>query len=291
MKSVAKNRKMKKVFLNDRIVFADEAKINASDSSFLYGSGLFETMRCNNGVIFSLNDHLDRLFYSDRKLSINISYDRDYITNALYRTIKANELTDARIRLTVSSGPMNNDRQCSTLLITATNLESYPAVLYEKGALAVLSSYKQNPADPTVGHKTTSYFSRLIALKAAHRKNAAEAIWFTVDNRLAEGCVSNVFLVKDGVICTPSVETPVLAGIARKSLCRLALDNSVELIEGFLSIDDLLAADEIFLSNVIMQVLPVTNVEAHQVGDGKVGVVTKKMAELFKDKVEKETRK
>ena len=275
----------KKVFLNGKIVDANEAKISASDSGFLYGAGLFETMRCNNGVIFSLNDHLDRLFYSGKKLSINISYSRKYIADALYKTIEANGLTDARMRLTVSNGPIGEDKQASTLLITATSLESYPAVLYEKGALAVLSSYKQNPADPTVGHKTTSYFSRLIALKAAHQNNAAEAIWFTVENRLAEGCVSNVFLVKDGVIYTPSVETPILAGIARKTLCQIAMDNSVELVERFLYINDLLDADEVFMSNVIMQVLPITNVEAHQVGDGKVGAVTKKIAELFKDKV------
>ena len=279
----------KKVFLNGEIVDAGEAKVSASDSGFLYGAGLFETMRCDNGVIFSLGDHLDRLFCSGKKLSINISYDRKYIVEALYKTIEANGLTDARIRLTVSNGPMGSDEQASTLLIAATNLEPYPAELYEKGALAILSSYKQNPTDPLVGHKTTSYFSRLIALKAAHQKNATEAIWFTIGNRLAEGCVSNVFLVKNGVIYTPSVETPILPGIARKTLCQIAMDNSVDLVEGFLSIDDLLAADEIFMSNVIMQVLPITNVEAHQVGDGKVGKITKKMAALFVEKIGKES--
>ena len=282
---------MKKVFLNDRIIDADEAKISASDGSFLYGAGLFETMRCNNVVVFSLDDHLDRLFYSGKTLSINISYDRDYIANALYKTIEANGLTNARLRLTVSNGPMGDEEQVSTLLITATQLESYPAQLYEKGALIILSSYKQNPADPTAGHKTTSYFSRLIALKAAQKKNATEAIWFTVQNHLAEGCLSNIFLVKDGAIYTPSIETPVLPGIARKALCQLAIDNSIELVENFLNINDLLGADEVFLTNVIMQVLPATNIEAHQVGNGKVGPVTKKMAELFSEKVEKETRK
>ncbi len=282
---------MKKVFLNDSIIDSDKAKINSSDSSFLYGAGLFETMRCNNGRIFSLSDHLDRLFFSSKALSINISYNRKYITDAIYKTIAANELVDARVRLTVSSGPIGSEEQGSALLVAATKLESYPEQLYQKGALAVLSSYKQNPFDPVVGHKTTSYFSRLIVLKAAHQQKATEAIWFTVDNRLAEGCVSNVFLVKDGVLHTPSVETPILAGIARKSLCQIATDNSMELVEKFLYINDLLDADEVFMSNVIMQVLPVTNIEAHQVGDGKVGPVTQKIAKLFAEKVEKETKK
>ena len=193
--------------------------------------------------------------------------------------------------MTVSSGPMGSEEQGSTLLIAATKLESYPEKLYQKGALAVLSSYKQNPADPIVGHKTTSYFSRLVVLKAAHQQKATEVIWFTVDNRLAEGCVSNIFLVKDNIIYTPSIETSILAGIARKALCQIATDNSIELVEKFLYINDLLGADEVFMSNVIMQVLPVTNIEAHQVGDGKVGPVTKKMAKLFTEKIERETKK
>ena len=281
---------MKKVFLNDGIVDADQAKVSSADSSFLYGAGLFETMRCQNGRVFSLNDHLDRLFYSSKTLTINISYDRKYITDAIYKTIAANELVDARVRLTVSSGPIGSEEHGSALLVAATKLESYPEQLYQKGAMVVLSSYKQNPSDPIVGHKTTSYFSRLIVLKAAHQQKATEAIWFTVDNRLAEGCVSNVFLVKDGAIHTPSVETPILAGVARKALCQIAMDNSIELTERFLYINDLLDADEVFMSNVIMQVLPVTNIEAHQVGDGKVGPVTQKMAELFADKVERETK-
>lgn len=281
----------KKVFLNDGIIDAGLAKVSVADSSFLYGAGLFETMRCDGGVIFSLSDHLDRLFGSGKALSINISYDKKYISDALYNTIEANGLKDARIRLTVSNTLPSEDDPGSTLLISATKLEAYPEQLYEKGALAVLSPYKQNPADPTVGHKTTSYFSRLMALKYAHQKNATEAIWFTVDNRLAEGCVSNIFLVKDGVIHTPSVDTPILAGVARKTICQIARDNSMELVEGNLSIDDLLGADEVFLSNVIMRVLPVTNIEAHQIGDGQVGSITKKMAELFIKKVKLGTKK
>ena len=85
----------------------------------------------------------------------------------------------------------------------------------------------------------------------AHQQRAAEALWFTTDNRLAEGCVSNVFVVKDSVIYTPGIETPVLAGIARKTVCEIASANSIKLVEKDLNIDDVLGADEIFLTNVI----------------------------------------
>jgi len=279
---------MEKVFLNDKLTDINKACISVKDSGFLYGSGLFETMRCNNGVVFCLDDHLDRLFASAASLSISNTYSRQFMADAVYKVLKANELTDARLRLTLTSGPMSasEDKNKSTLLITATDLQSYPLEYYQKGVLVVLCPFRQNVTEPIFGHKTTSYFSRMLALQMAHQKKAAEALWFTTTNLLAEGCISNVFLVKDSIIYAPLLATPVLAGIARKAVCKIAADNSVKLIEKDLGIDELLAADEIFLTNVIMKIMPVNSVEKHTVSNGKVGPVTKKMLKLFDNYIE-----
>jgi len=133
---------MEKVFLNDKLVDADKACISAFDSGFLYGAGLFETMRSCNGVVFSLKDHLDRLFFSAASLSIESSYDRKYITEAIYKVLKANKLTDARMRLTLTSGQMSvaEDKRRATLLIGATKFQSYPEEYYKNGVLVVLLS-------------------------------------------------------------------------------------------------------------------------------------------------------
>jgi len=281
-----------KVFLNDKLVDIDKACISVTDSGFLYGAGLFETMRSYNGVVFALKDHLDRLFFSSRALSINRTYDRKYITDAIYKVLRANKLTEARLRLTLTNGPMSEPEQQrkSTLLITATKLQPYPAEYYKKGVLVMLCPFRQNASEPTCGHKTTSYFSRMIALNSAHQKRASEALWFTTDNRLAEGSISNVFLVKDSALYTAPIETPVLAGVARKTVCQIALKNSIKLVEKELYIDDVLAADEIFLTNVIMQIMPVAAVEKHTVGDGRVGPITKKLMDYFNELVEKQCR-
>ena len=279
-----------KVFLNDKLIDIDKACISVTESGYLYGAGLFETMRSSNGIVFALADHLDRLFFSAGALSIEIGYDREFITDAIDKLLQANKLTDARLRLTLTGGPMSTsdeDRK-ATLLITAAKLQPYPPQYYQKGVLVVLCPYKQNPSDPTCGHKTTSYFPRMIALKIAHQKRAAEALWFTSDNYLAEGCVSNVFLVKDSALYTPPLKTPVLAGIARKTVCQLALQNSVKLVEKNLTIEDVLGADEIFLTNVIMQVMPVVCVEKHVVGGGKVGPMAKELKEKFDELIEKQ---
>jgi len=281
------------VFLNDKLVDIDKACISVSDSGFLYGAGLFETMRSHNGVVFALTDHLDRLFTTADILSINNPYEREYIAGAIDKVLAANKLTDARLRLTLTNGPMgeSEEQRKSTLLITATKFQPYPPEYYKKGVLVVLCPFKQNPIDPASGRKTTSYFSRMIALNLAHQKRAAESIWFTLDNRLAEGCISNVFLVKDSVLYTPPINTPVLPGVARKTVCMLALQNSIELTEKDLTIDDLLGADEIFLTNVIMQVMPITKVENHTVGDGRVGDATKQLQTCFDQLVKSECGK
>jgi branched-chain amino acid aminotransferase len=274
-----------KIFLNDKLVDADKAYVPVTDSGLLYGAGLFETMRSYNGIVFELDSHLDRLFASAKALSINNPYDKKYFADAVYSVLKANSLTDARLRLTLTDGPMGqaDENRKPTVIIAATKLQPYPAEYYKKGVLVILSPFRQNPAGPLCGHKTTSYYSRLICLNIAHQKNAAEALWFTTDNRLAEGCISNVFLVKNSVLYTPLTTTPVLPGVARKTVFEIASKNSIKVSEKDLSIDDLLNADEVFLTNVIMQVMPVVGIEKHTVGNGKVGQTTEKLRNLFEE--------
>ena len=283
----------KKVFLNDNLIDFDQAHLPTSESGFLYGAGLFETLRSHNGMVFRLQDHLDRLFQSAAVLSIVHSYDKPYISDAIGRLLQANELSEARLRLTLTNGPLteSEDQRKPTLLITAAAFRPYPAEYYKTGVLTILCPFRQNPTDPTCGHKTTCYYPRLLALNLARQKGAVEALWFTTDNRLAEGCISNVFLVKNSVLFTPPVETPVLPGIVRKTVRQLAQQQSIELMEKDLDIGDVLDADEVFLTNVIMEVLPVIQVEKHAVGDGKAGPVTTKIRESFLAAIDTECRR
>jgi D-amino acid aminotransferase len=282
-----------KVFLNDNLIDVGEARVSATDSGFLYGAGLFETMRSRDGVVFRLEDHLERLAASAHALSISYPYEKAYIRTAIDRLLQANELAEARLRLTLTNGPLAQpeEQRMPTLLITATAFRPYPLEYYEKGVLVVLCPFRQNATDPTCGHKTTCYYPRLLALNLAHRQRAAEALWFTTDNRLAEGCVSNVFLVKNSILYTPPLETPVLPGIARQTIREVARQQSLDLAEKDLFIDDVLAADESFLTNVIMEVLPVVGVEQHTVGNGQVGPITRKLREGFLQAVEQQCRR
>ena len=272
-----------KVYLNGKIIDADKATVAVTDSSYLYGIGLFETMRAVNGKVFRLTDHLRRLNDSAEALSIFNSFSDEKIAEAIDQLLLANEVNEARLRLELSNGPIQPDGTAKTnLLITSPVFTPYPEDYYAKGVRVILTNFRQSSKDPYAGHKTTCYGPRLTALKNAHEKLAAEAIWFTTENALAEGSISNVFLVKDGQLYTPPVNTPVLPGIARKTVIEIAEQENIECNEQPLAIDDLLKADEVFLTNVVMEVLPVVAIESHTVNEGKPGPISKKLAEKYK---------
>jgi branched-chain amino acid aminotransferase len=274
-----------KVFLNGKIVDASAAGISVRDAGFLYGAGLFETMRCYGGAVFALDDHINRLTASAEAMGIRNTYGKAELRSAVYAAIQANNLKDARVRLTLTSGAAGGDpdEQASTLLVMATPYEGYPKEYYEKGVLTVLCGIRQNPSDITCGHKTLNYFARTMALNQARMKKAAEAIWFTTEGYLAEGCISNVFLVKGGALATPTLSSGVLPGIARKAVLEIAGAEKIQFVERELFINDLLEAEEVFLTNVIMGVMPVIGIEAHTVGDGKVGPVTKRLMGCYEN--------
>ena len=200
--------------------------------------------------------------------------------------LEANGVSEARLRLELSNGAIQPDGTALThLLITSPAFVPYPAEYYEKGVRVILTNFRQSSKDPFAGHKTTCYGPRLMALKDAHEKLATEALWFTTENALAEGSISNVFLVKDGALYTPPVTTPVLPGIARKTVIEIAEAEDIPCHEEPLGIDDLLKADEVFLTNVIMEVLPVVAVESHTVGDGNTGEIAKKLSRKYKQRL------
>jgi branched-chain amino acid aminotransferase len=280
------------IFINDRLVDEAQACISINDGALLYGVGLFEVMRAANGAVFAMEDHVSRLITSATALGIPCTYEPGQIEDAVKAVLKANSMADARIRLTLTSGPMVSEggKSQSTLIITAGPFEFYPPEYYKTGVTVILSQFRINPLDPCAGHQTINYLPRLLALNIARQKMTVEAIWFTTENSLAEGSLTNIFLVSDGKLFTPPLTTPVVSGIVRARICKLAVKDGIEVIERELFIDDVLGASEIFLTSIVAQVLPVTKVEAHVVGDGKVGQVTTKMMKAFQTEFENETR-
>jgi branched-subunit amino acid aminotransferase/4-amino-4-deoxychorismate lyase len=179
------------------------------------------------------------------------------------------------------------------VFLTAAPLEPYPLEYYERGLTVVLvDEQKLNPYDLAAGHKTLNYFSRLAALRQANRRGAGEALWFSVHNFLESGSIANVFVVKDGVLLTPPTpadlqdpaiapgnpysKSTVLPGVTRALVFDLARDAGLSARAAAIDVNTLLAADEAFLTNSIMGVMPVCRIERKALGDDRPGPVTQR---------------
>jgi branched-subunit amino acid aminotransferase/4-amino-4-deoxychorismate lyase len=291
------------IHVNGQLVPYDSASIAPSDAGLLHGAGLFETMRAKNKKVFRHRQHLERLARSAQTLGIEFSLGESQLSEMIEDLLDANALTDARLRLTITRGDLHaatadNPMPPVTLVLSAADFQPYPAALYEKGMTVIISRYKQNPENPLTGHKTTSYFDRLLALKEAQQLKAGEALWFTAHtNHLAEGSISNVFLIdKAGLLCTPPLTVPdktnqrlCLPGIARQVTLELATSLNILPHERMLTIEDLLAAREVFITNSIMGIMPVTNIEQHTVNDASPGNITNQLRDAYTKALETET--
>ena len=283
---------MQKVYLNGNMLPIAEARVSAMDAGLLLGAGVFETLRAYDGFVFRLDDHLVRLATSARELDIPLQETHDELADAVAKTIAACGLRDARVRITLTRGSLGGgpegEAPRATCLVTAGEMTPYPDELYERGMTVTLSEVRVNEKDPLCCHKTTSYMTNLMILRDAHARGAQESLRFNGPGRLAEGSISNVFLVRSGRLLTPPVSEGCLPGVTRKAVLELAAEAGLPAGEEPLAAPRVLEADEVFLTNTIMEVMPVCRVERHALADEKPGPVTRQLMALYKEQVEKE---
>jgi branched-subunit amino acid aminotransferase/4-amino-4-deoxychorismate lyase len=296
------------VYLNGQMLDAADASVSVEDAGFQHAVGLFETMIASRGRVFRIRQHLERLQQSARDLGLARELDLDSLEHAVRQTIEHNELSEARVRLTVTAGAISLLRKDAspgsgqppqpTVLVAAQPPTRYDPAYFENGVMALIAPPAANPFDPLAGHKTLSYWGRLRTLRQAAAAGAGEAIWLNVSNHLAGGAISNIFLVKDKRLLTPfsrgeetagSLPAPVLPGVTRAAILEVAASLGIEAERKMLSVPDLLDADEVFLTNSSWLVLPVTRVEKKTIGDGKVGQTTRRLRAALVELIARET--
>ncbi len=278
-----------KVWINGDFYDRDQAKASVFDAGFQHGVGLFETMQARGKHVFRLDDHLRRLHDSARELGLTERLQEQPLAEAVQRTVEENAFPKTRIRLTLTGGDLNLltkdgvSQVDPTILIVAQPSTPYPEDYFHNGVTVVVSDGRLNPLDPTSGHKTLDYWKNIRALQQAGTRGASESLWFSITNHLACGSVSNIFLVRDGVLLTPlargeepegGLPSPVLPGIVRRTVIEAAESLGLSVKKEMLTIDDVHTADEIFLTNSGWNILPVVQVEQHLVSSGP-GATTK----------------
>lgn len=273
-------------YFNGTLMPAEEATISIADPAFLHGASTFTTLLAHNGVVFRFAKHLERLAETIRFFGMQVEATTGELVEATYRTLDANALTEARCRITLSPGPAGGR---PTTVITTEALPAYPEHWYAQGLAVIVTALKQQTADPTFGHKTGCYLPRMLARQEAAAKGCDDALWFTPDGRLAEACFSNVFLVMGGKVLTPPRDTPVLPGVVRDTV--LELCNALEIPcdnETPLTVEEMLSADEMFLSSSCMGIRPVARVERHAYGDEKPGEITRRIMQAYRELLDRE---
>lgn len=284
------------VFLNNRLVSDKKAVVSVFDHGFLYGDGIYETLRVYNGVVFMIDEHIERLQRSASMISLKIPLTTEMIKRAIYRTIRANRLIEAVVRISISRGrgAIGLDPELCpepTFVIMAYPFKGHPKVNYQRGVKIAIVKTRRNfkgAIDPRI--KSLNFLNNILAKIEAKRIGAYEAIMLNYRGYIAEGTISNIFFVRDGILCTPAVDVGILNGITRRLIIEIARKKGVEVNEGRFRPDNIYTADEIFISSTTMELMPVTRVDKIRIGT-KAGIITKSIHQVYKRKVEEYIKK
>ena len=275
------------VWIDGAFVEPDAARISAFDAGLQHAVGLFETMTAREGEVLHLGRHLRRLRTSAAELRLSTTLRLEPLAEAVRAAVVRSGFGDARIRLTVTGGDLNMLARRGgggppTLMVAVQPATRYPEALFERGGRLAVADARLNPLDPFSSHKTLAYWHRLSALQDALAKRCDEALWLSVTNHVCGGSVSNLVVVRDGVVLSPQVRgeepsgalrSPVLPGVVRSAVLGWATEEGRKVERRLLTIDDVLKAEEICLVNSSWGVMPIVAVEAAEIGDGRVGEV------------------
>ena len=289
-----------KVWMDGELVDWKDAKIHVLSHVVHYGSSVFEGVRCydtkNGSAVFRLNDHVDRLFNSAKIYKMPIPQTKEEIAKGIKDTIKVNNLKSCYVRPITFRGygelgvtPVNCPVNTT---IAVWEWGSYLGEEGMKNGVSIgVSSWRKPAPDtlPTMAKAAANYMNSQLAKMEATENGFDECIQLDYAGHIGEGSGENVFLVKDGILYTPTLSSSILGGITRDSVIKIAKDLGYEVIERALPRETLYLADEIFFTGSAAEVTPIREVDGRQVGIGSRGPITEKIQSKFFEIVEGKT--
>jgi branched-chain amino acid aminotransferase len=268
-----------KLWLNGKLVEPEAACLSPADHGFLVGDGVFETLRCYEGVPFALAHHVERLAAGARLLRLKPP-DGAVLAQAARAVIDANGLRDARMRITLTSGPgppgLLRGADEPTVVVSAQPLTPWPPT-----ATAVVSRWRRDEESPLSGVKTTSLAHSVMALTEARAAGASEGILLNLRGDVCEATTANVFVVRGNRVETPSLASGCLAGITRECVLGLCGALGLEGVQTELPAAALHEADELFLTSSTREVQPLVELDGRPVGTGEPGETTRRLAAAY----------
>jgi len=282
------------VYLNGQLLPREEARISPFDHGFLYGYGLFETLRAypapgrgeGRGHLFRLERHLERLHRSAQALGLSGLPPAEELSRAAYAVLHANGLSEARLRITVSLGageitPEPPTHATPTVFIAARPFSPPSPRTYEQGYRAIIWEQPLGHPTPLAQHKSLNYLAHLLARRQAKAEAADEALLVNRHGLLVEAATANLFLVAQGQVMTPPPAEGVLPGVTRGTVLELASALGITSQEIALPVEALPSVEEAFLTNSLLGVMPLTRVAGQPIGTGRPGPITRQVMRAY----------
>lgn len=278
------------IYQNEKFLDEDRAHVSVADRGFLVGEGLFETLRSYNSHVVFVKEHLFRLAEGAAQLEIELPVSLERLRFLIYQTLHLNKLHEAVVRVYLTTegsgiGDLDSPPRKINLLISCKPCTPFSSKYYEQGV--DLCWVKNVLAEQGILSqiKSTSYLSRLLARREAQKKKCFEGIMLNAQGHVAEGSGSNLFFVKDGILYTPPVEEGLLMGVTRQQVIHLAEKEGFDVCEKVVMPEDLLKADEVFITSTLKEIMPVKKIEKTKIKQAP-GPVAKKLLEIYRETVQ-----
>ncbi len=253
--------------------------MNTIPIGYLNPNGIFETMRAYNGKIFMPKDHIERLFASAKSINLKIQYSPFELEKLLKKDLAKSKIKDGYVRLALVPKPKNGVK--INLIIKEAKV--YPDIFYQKGIKLITASTKRNficAQNPKI--KSSNFLNAILAKIETSASNIFEVILLNKDFLVTEGTTSNIFIIKDKILFTPPSYLGLLEGITREAVISLALDKKYQIKEIPFNRADIYNADEVFITNSSVEIMPVTWVDGRSISGGRVGSITKELMRAYK---------
>lgn len=281
------------VYVDGKFIEKSKAVVSVFDHGLLYGDGIFEGIRAYRGNVFRLDEHINRLYDSAKSIRLKIPLTKHEMTEAVLETLRRNQLRDAYVRLVVTRGAGDlgvDPSLCKvpTVFIIAEPMASVLGPKEPKVVRVMVSSYRRDAVDATSHEiKSLNYMNSVLAKIEANSAGADDAILLDHRGFVSEASATNVFLVKDGKVATPSAAAAILHGITRDRLIRLCSDLRLEVEQRDVTPFELATADEVFLVGTKSEILAVGSISGVKVGNGGAGPTTKRLCQKFAEVVQR----
>lgn len=278
-----------KVYLNGQLVPKEQAVVSVFDHGLLYGDGVFEGLRVYSGKVFAMREHVVRLYESALAIRLTIPMSQEQMAEAVNATVAANGIVDGYVRLVVTRGAGYlglDPRKTSNpqVIIIADQIELYPEAVYQTGMkLVTASTLRNHPGALSPRIKSLNYLNNILARMEGTDAGCPETLMLNHKGEVAECTGDNIFIVKSGVLKTPSAEAGILEGITRNTVIRLAREAGIPVLEAPFTRHDIYVADECFLTGSAAEIVPVVSLDSRPIGSGTPGPVTSRLRTRFQE--------